>query len=350
MRLSLFLLLLPLLTFRPAWAQQPEPLRQVQLEKTFHTSTGQRLELDLATAATVTLSGWDKEEVAVEVDAEGKYLEVTCRQEEGVVYLKSRFTQVTDEAFARGTIRIRLPYQLSVRGRITSGDVTLRELRGETQLQTGPGFLTGYDLQGQLLLDADNGQVELFGGSIQGTLSAPQGSVKVTGLQGQFSMQAPAGQFAVNSFEQPVTGQVGTERMTLSVSEGDVTASATGSTMEVIWQGDPQQAQRSLSLTGTDSRITLYVPEALGMDAELDQISTQKPTGSTATTAAPAVASSLESDFDLGVLPAARTFTHQGKAHKLVQVRKKINKGGNRLQVRTADCQVKIKKLKKAVQ
>jgi hypothetical protein len=59
------------------------------------------------------------------------------------------------------------------------------------------------------------------------------------------------------------------------------------------------------------------------------------------------VVSSLESDFDLGTLPAAKTFTHQGKAHKLVQVRKKINNGGNKLQVRAANSQVKIKKLKK---
>lgn len=334
-------------------AQRPGADQKIQTETHFRTTTGQRLELDLATAANVTLTGWDKEEVVVQVDLEGQYLEVTSRQEEGVVYVRSRYTQTTDAAFSRGTIQIKVPYQLSVKGELTRGDVTLRELRGQTQLTTGPGFLTGYDLQGELHLEARNGQVELLGGHIEGTVYAQQGSVKVSDLRGKFTAGAGAGQFSVNSFSQPVHGQIGLARLQLTVSEGDVDARAFRSTMDVTWQGDPEKARHNLSLSGTNSRMTLYLPETLGLDAELDQVSTDdkdKPAAGPGDGTQPVAVSSLESDFALGTLPAAKTFTHQGKAHKLVQVRKKINNGGNKLHIRATDSQVKLKKLKQNAQ
>jgi hypothetical protein len=348
MRIPLFLLLLILTTW-PATARQPGPVQHIQLEKTFHTTTGQRLELGLATTATVTLMGWDKEAVVVEVDMEGQYLEVTSRQEEGVVYVRSRFTQVADAAFARGTVRVKLPYGLAVRGKLTGGDLTLRELRGETQIQTGEGFITGYDLQGQLLLEAYKGQVELFGGHIEGEINALHGSIKVSELRGRFALAAEAGQFSVNSFAEPVHGQIKGGQMTLSVRDADVKGDAFKSNMEVSWQGDPGQAKHHLSLSGTNSRITVYLPETLGLDAEFDQLSTdnqEKPAPGPPAPNAPVTTSSLESDFALGTLPAARTFTHQGKPHKLVQVRRKINNGGHQLQVQAANSQVKLKKLK----
>jgi hypothetical protein len=99
--------------------------------------------------------------------------------------------------------------------------------------------------------------------------------------------------------------------------------------------------------------MTLYLPETLGVDAELDQISTNdkdKPAPGPGDGPAPVSVSSLESDFALGTLPAAKTFTHQGKAHTLVQVRRKINNGGHRLQIHAADSQIKLKKLKKIAQ
>lgn len=340
MHVPVFLLLL-LATAWPSLAQPAGAGQKIQLEKHFHTFSGQRLELNLATPAAIALTGWDREEVVVKVNLEGKYLEVTCQQLDSVVYVVSRFTQAASSAFARGTIEITLPYQLEVRARVPGGDITLRDLRSRLVLEHGEGTVTGHNLQGLVQLSTRNGQVALYGGHVQGDISAQQGSVTIADVRGKFRVTGNAGHFSVNSFTEPVVGQMQSSLITLTLSEGDLEARAYKSEMNVTWKGHRDSKQQKLSVSGDESKITLAVPEALGMDAVLDQVSTDK---KDKTAASPV--SAMESDFDLGATPAAKKFTRAGKTHQLVQVRRKINNGGNQLEIMASDSQVKLKKIK----
>ncbi len=325
----------------------PESVQRIRLEKRFNVFAGQRLELGLETSVRVTLTGWDREQVEVRADMEGRSFALEVMQESGVVLVKSRFSKEYDGAFSRGEIQIRLPYGTAVRGKVAQGDVTLSDVRGEIVLETGQGQVRGYQLQGGLQLTAGGG-VELSGGRISGNITARLGEVRISGVGGGFTAAGGAGQFTVDSPDAPVEASISATQLTLSVSKGDLEARAFRSRMDIIWKGDPLVRGRKLSLSGQESRITLSVPEALGMDAFLEQISSEKkpaPAARPPKDARSPVESAMESEFDLGTMPQAKNFTHQGRKLRLVQADRKINRGGNKLEIRATDSQVKLRKL-----
>lgn len=318
--------------------------RRVTFQKTLPVGAGAKLDVVLSTQAAFTLSGWDRNEVSVQVDMSGPSLEVEARQEAGNVVVLSRYETVTHPMPASGTIQIRVPRSMGVKAQITNGQVSLTGLSGEITVDTQQGNIVGDDLNGKAYLNTNDGFVRLVGGKLESQVTAQGGSVSFEKVRGKLGGAGPAGHFAVDSPNQPVEASITPGLLTLVVAEGDVQASTANARLDVTWKGDKLTRQRNFLLTAHQGQLVLNLPDGLGVDTFVEQVRSEEigqdgiVDGKTR--------KKFESEFDLGELPTEREFTHQGKKHKLTRIEKRVNNGGNRLDIRATNAEIAVKKIK----
>lgn len=218
----------------------------------------------------ITIRGWDREEVYVEiekrgrdrdevqgievvVDRSGSQISVEARQPTAKTYGFGAVTTWSREA----RIVASVPTSSNIVVRTGDGALNVERLSGRLELRTSDGNITGLDLKGDVYAHSDEGAIRLEG--IDGRCDVVTSDGNVT-LQGRLDA--------------------------LRARTGD------GSVVAKLLPGSDPRAEWSLS-TG-DGPIVLYVPDGLGADVDAE-------TGRGTVKLDPALALASSTDMPRGV-------------------------------------------------
>ncbi len=335
--------------------------KNIKLEKTFQVSSSSALNVFLATQADLNIIGWDRNEIQVNIQMEGRNIQVDCRQEAGNVYISSSYQAVTQLLPVRGLIQLKVPRKLAVRATILEGEVIVADMQGDTWIEGQKGNMKATSLAGKATLATHEGFLQVTGGNFEGNLSALHGSLALTNVKGKVNASSLGGIFSVDSPNQPVEATMTGQAMTLVVEDGDVQASIPEGTLDITWKGNKRTGKKGkLDLNASNGAIVVHVPSDFPMELEVEQISspstdsTPQASAITTTGVTPNASQSntvsnkgkINSEFDLGVLPAGQQFEHQGKQHQLRQIKKTFAAGGQQVQIRTVNSDVSVLKIK----
>jgi len=216
---------------------------KVREERRFHVDGVP--EVRLATFdGSITVRGWDRDEVYVEVEKRGRdrdevqSIEVVSDQSGRQVSIEARQPAARKYAFGVVTTRTRearlvasVPEGANLVLRTGDGALSVERIKGRLELRTSDGNVTGLDLQGDLFAQTEEGHIRLEG--VDGRCDVATGDGSIT-LQGRLD--------------------------SLRARTGD------GSVVAKVLPGSRASAEWNLS-TG-DGPLVLYVPEGFG--AEFD--------------------------------------------------------------------------------
>jgi DUF4097 and DUF4098 domain-containing protein YvlB len=282
-------------------------------EKTqsFSAKKGGQLELR-ADAGSVTVRGWDKDEVYVRVQSlnEEQLKSVTMSEGGGKVLVEFRWAQnrnVEDLQFdisvpssfnidvrtAGGGLVVQSPLSGTLKGTTAGGSIKLGNLGGTIQMETAGGEISSGDISGDVTVRTAGGNIDLksasgvaiistagggitvggVGKSLQASTaggnidigrvgsdlsaSTAGGSIKVKSAHGNISLNTAGGSIELTSGSGKVSASTSAGNVTLSDIEGSVNAHTTAGDINVFL--NPSAGDQSMLATSAGS-IVLTVP------------------------------------------------------------------------------------------
>ena len=166
------------------------------------------LEIRLTTGAGLSITGWDRDEVAVDTDWTQDRCpdaEIDVTRTAGGVLLETRYPErdVRVHHCSFG-IEVHVPRRFDVRIRSAGGSVAIAGLRGNVQGHTGGGRIELSGLQGSVRFRTGGGGITVRDCTLEGHLTTGGGRVSfenvsggVTGRSGSMRGVVRAGRFSI---------------------------------------------------------------------------------------------------------------------------------------------------------
>jgi len=371
-RTTLLLLALPLLLAGLATAQQ--------MERTFNIDAGKRLDLNLETGGGITITGWDKNQVAVTANRHGRDADkIDVEMDERSSGLSIR----TSHNWRRGNggvdFEIRVPRRFNVtletmggeikitgvegrfRGQTMGGEINLADLRGEVDLKTMGGDITLRD-------SSVDGEVETMGGEVY--ISDVTGNVKGTTMGGEVTyrnvktggrdgaearevrintmggdinlddavggadVHTMGGEIHVRSAKDHVKAKTMGGEIVIEEIDGWVEATTMGGDVEVNMIGNPARGDRHVELSSMGGDIILTVPPGLAMKVDIEIAFTRDARESYR----------IESDFGIEQEVTKDWIRDNGSPRKYISGTGTIGAGTHRIKIKTVNGNVYLKR------
>jgi DUF4097 and DUF4098 domain-containing protein YvlB len=211
-----------------ATVYQPQPLLaggERTIEKSFPVSMGGKLKLDLDTGGDVTIVGWDKPEIAVRVDIDGRDADrVNVDFDNGSSFLnihsdcsKKRHVDVDVE------FTIKVPERCDVRVESNGGEVSIEGVEGTLSGRTMGGALELVRVKGDIELQTMGGSVRVEDSEADGRVKTMGGDVDIRNVKGNLKGSTMGGSVTYDG----VTGRSASsatddKEMTVSTMGGDI--------------------------------------------------------------------------------------------------------------------------------
>ena len=203
------------------------------------------------------------------------------------------------------------------------GSVSVRDVANTVKVNTGGGSIDVSGIGGKAVVSTGGGTIDI--GASEGSVHASTGggSIDIDGSKGEVFASTGGGSVRVDGSNGPVKVSTGGGSIDVENARESIIASTGGGSIKAKYLGAKDgKGEVSLSTGGGD--VTLYIPEDLGatFDVELKLRD-------------PGEEYKIESDFPLKIDKDDDKITATGV----------INKGGNRIKIRTTNSDIKIKKL-----
>jgi len=153
--------------------------------------------LKVSRAATVEQARANADEVTIEVNAEGKEVEINTRYPEG----RHRNLHVSVE------YKLTVPDAVSVEAGSVSGNVKLAALRADAELNSVSGDVQADQIGGTLRAKSVSGNVRITEVSHEASAESVSGEVEVRGVGGETKAKSVSGDVTVESSEGPVSAE-----------------------------------------------------------------------------------------------------------------------------------------------
>ena len=172
--------------------------------KTLSVEPGGLLELELKSGGSIQITGWDQNEVQVDIswsgcDPEDYHTEIEPTKEGVSVYCKSK--RRNSEGSPR--FRIRVPYKFDLDLRTAGGGITLEGIEGEFLGSTGGGTLDLSRLKGSIELTSGGGTIYLGDSELDGYVKTGGGKVLVENVKGDVKATSGGGNVVYRNVETP---------------------------------------------------------------------------------------------------------------------------------------------------
>lgn len=352
---------------------------RADIEKTFKVESGKTLSVDLETGGSISILGWDREEVLVEVDFhrnEGDYDVEIEETRQGI-----RVT--SDMAGSRGHGRapdfeIKVPRRFnlelqtlggsididSVEGEIEGvtmgGELNLSNLRGEVALKTMGGDITCRDSEldgyvttmgGEVLMENLVGNVK--GSSMGGAviyknvtsrngkstggvvdISTMGGSIKVSVAPEGAKVHTMGGDIRIKSAKEFVRAKTMGGDIEIDEVDGWVRATTMGGDIDVIMVGNPDKGERHVTLTSMAGDIHLTVPAGLSMEFDIELAYTKGHEGD----------HDIHSDFDIEKEETKTWDRDNGSPRKYIYGKGSVKGGKHRIRIKTINGDIYLNK------
>lgn len=151
-------------------------------------SSGQRLEIRLATGASLNIASWDRREVLVESER----TEALCpdammnlTRTSGGALLETRYKPGSGETHQCSmAIDVHVPSRFDIRVRSAGGSIRIMDMGGTFEGRTGGGSIELAGLRGHVDLHTGGGRILVRDAYLDGSLTTGSGSVRFDNVQG----------------------------------------------------------------------------------------------------------------------------------------------------------------------
>ena len=355
--------------------------RPGDFSKEFTVEAGKKLTMDLQTGGSIHITGWDRNLVSVRATIGGRDAEdctIDAESDGSGVRVSSHYKNHRRNNSSDLEFEVNVPGRFDVHCETMGGGVSIEGVEGEIDGKTMGGKLELSKLKGHLDLVTMGGPITLQRSEVDGSVHTMGGSVRLEDVVGNVKATTQGGSVteknvthrgggssggearistmggAINVDDAPTGADVKTmggnihirsaaafakaETMGGDISidaiDGRVDATTMGGDVEVTMVGDPAAGDRSIRLTSMSGTITLFVPERLSMDVDIDLAYTKDRERDY----------KIISDFDLKQETTPDWERENGTPRKHIYGTGTIAGGKNKVKIRTVNGDVVLRK------
>lgn len=250
-----------------AMAYRPQPLLADSgrtIEKSFPVQMGGKLSLDLETGGGISITGWNKPEIAVTVDIGGRDADgVSVEFDDGAAFLnihselsKKRHVNV-DVAFT-----IKVPARCDVRIESNGGEVTIEGVEGELSGKTMGGALELAHVKGEIDLETMGGSVRVEDSEAEGKVHTMGGEVVIRNVKGNLRGSTMGGAVTYDNVTGRSASSNDDEEMNISTMGGDINVADTDKKVRAKTMGGDIEVARAEEVSVTTMGGDIDVAEA----------------------------------------------------------------------------------------
>ena len=354
------------------------------LHKEINVAPGKSLQMDLNTGGDITIAGWDKESVSVDVWYRGRDDErckVDIDETSSGVSISSRYTGWGRNHSTSLRFEISVPKKFNLDLDSRGGAFSISGVEGELEGTTMGGNMEFTGLKGKINFHTMGGKITLTKSEVDGEVKTNGGKVfledvvgnvnghsmggavtyrnvtdrsgsgsgeveKISSMGGAISVSdAPhgaevstmGGDIDVRSAAQFVKAKTMGGDINIDKVDGWVHAETMGGDVNVTMVGNPSEGKRDVTISSKGGDITLTVPPGLSMDVDITLAYTDQhwfgPKDNT-----------IRSDFDIKQDRTNDWDYSEGSRRKYIYGTGSINGGKNKIRIETINGSVYLKK------
>ena len=348
-------------------------------QREFPVKAGQCLDVDVRSGGTITVTGWEREQVLVTVKIhEGDEADwgIEMKAVEGGVEVKSRASSGNRRHSPEFTFQV--PRRFDLKLRTMGGEIVLKDVEGDISGKTMGGKLELSGLKGKLALETMGGEVTLkdsrvdgfaktmggrvlfenVAGDVKGSsmggnvvivntrgnrgdaagnvvrISTMGGEINVADAPLGADVQTMGGDIQIKSAGKFVKAKTMGGDIELNQVDGRIDATTMGGDVDATIVGDPGQGDKGAVLTSMGGDITLTVPEKLDMTIDIELVFTKN--GHHDFT--------IKSDFPVQTETSKEWDDSHGTPRKTIFGKGKTGSGKNRIVIRNVNGNVTLRK------
>jgi hypothetical protein len=353
------------------------------IHKTIVVEKGQKLSIDLKTGGSISIIGWEKNEVNVDAifggrDRDDIMLEIV--KNSSGVQINSNYKHHHDSENGKADLEIKVPLRFDMNIYTMGGELNIEDIDGEISGQTMGGGLTLSHLKGYLDLSTMGGNISLTGSEVDGKVHTMGGRVDFEDITGNVKGSSVVGKVTMKNVKRKNSASTGDEvdissivgainvddapdGANVSTTEGgisihsakkfvkaktmggaieidEVDGSVDASTMsgninvkEICKAGD---SGRDIDLQSSDGDITLFVPNGFSMDIDITITITKNRYRDDKNP-------KIISDFDIDKSQSDNWEDYSGSPKKIIHGKANIEGGKNKVKIETTDGDVYLK-------
>lgn len=354
------------------------------LHKEFEVKGTGKLSLDLRTGGAIDVEGWDKNIISVDVSISGRDaddIQVDFDLHGNNLDISSYYDGYEDNHNSDGKFVIKMPKKFNMEFSTMGGDVKLKNVSGEFSGRTMGGELKIYGVNGEVDLSTMGGDITVKDCEVDGQVHTMGGEVIVENVVGDLNAKTMGGKIKQTNVKSK-SGDSGSE-VNISTMGGDidvdqalngakvktmggdidvvkavkfveaetyggdinihsidgyVKAKTMGGDVEVTMVGDPNQGDRSISLTSMGGDVILTVPFGLSMDIDIEIAYTKDKWNKKGEV-------NIFSDFDIVKKEKSKEWDDsKGTPRKYLSGKGEVNGGKHKVKIRTINGDVYLKK------
>ncbi len=354
-------------------------IAQNNVKRTFETTPGKRLEVDLTTGGSIEIKGWDKNEVSIAADLRGD-------EEDYNLEFKERSWGISVEISFEGrrssnggvSIEVQVPKNYNLELETMGGEINIDGVEGEFSGETMGGEIRLSNLKGTANLTTMGGEIEVSDSELDGqvktmggeitlndvigdlnastmggevtyrnkkkqdnrknakelTISTMGGEINVDDAPGGANVSTMGGEIRIRRARKYVKAKTMGGEIKIDEIDGGVKATTMGGEIRVNMVGNPDEYDRDVVLSSMGGDIELTVPEGLSMDFDIKLTITRRSSDKY----------KIISDFPINIEESDDWDRSEGSARRYIYGTGKVKDGKNRIRIDTINGDIIIKK------
>ncbi len=346
-------------------------------------SMSKKLHVELETGGSITINGWNKEEVTLDVTddrgIDSKYKIDVRESREGLTVHSYLTGDESDSKFSPG-LHMMVPNKTNIELDLKDGPITIGGVEGKVSGKTRDGDVKLTELKGSVGFSTKNGDITLLKSDVDGELKSRGGNVRLEDVRGNVKGYAMAGSVKYrnvkdwngNDVGDPVTistfggaisvddARFGADVRTMGSDitigsatkfvkastmggcinlrsvDGWVEAQTVGGNIDVVLVGDPSQGDKHATLKTDGGSVSLVIPDELSAMINVHVTSTGQKEDNFG----------IESDFPLHQEESKDLDPKTGKLRTHIHGTAQIASGKNQIHIEVTDGDVVLKKRK----
>jgi DUF4097 and DUF4098 domain-containing protein YvlB len=358
-------------------------LAQDKVKREFDTTPGKKLDVELTTGGSISISGWDKNVVQIEVRLHGADKEdytFDFDERSSGIQVEISYDGHRRRHGGRVSLDIQVPDKYNLDLETMGGNIEIKGVEGTFTGETMGGEIELYDLKGDVDLTTMGGEIHVEDCELDGRVKTMGGEVtvrdvigdldastmggevsysivkkhdtrkdakpvKISTMGGEIEVdEAPGGadvstmggEIRIGSARKYVKAKTMGGEIEIEKIDGGVKATTMGGDITVNMVGDPDEYDRDVILSSMGGDIVLTVPSGLSMDFDIKLSITRRSKGQY----------KIISDFPMKIEESEEDDWDwsEGSARKYIYGTGEVQGGKNKIRIDTINGDIVIKK------
>jgi DUF4097 and DUF4098 domain-containing protein YvlB len=352
------------------------------IHKSFTVEKGQKLSINLKTGGSISITGWDKDEVNVDASIGGDDWEdviVELEKTDSGVEIYSKYKDRHDNENSRTHFEISVPAKFdidvntmggkinldgvdgNITGKTMGGGLILSHLKGYIDLSTMGGniTLTGSDVDGKVHTMGGSVDFENVTGGVKGSsmggkvtmknvtrrtgessgdevdISSMGGAIDVDDAPNGANVSTMGGSININSVKKFVKAKTMGGNIRIDEADASVKATTMGGQINVKEICKPDDSGRDIYLESYGGTITLLVPADFSMDVDITLAYTKERDRDY----------QIINDFNVDQTRTNDWEHRKGSPRKYIFGKANLNGGKNKVTIKTINGDVRLEKV-----